>query len=113
MRFFYIAFLFLLSSHAVSVSSAQTIFIRGKVKNEIDSAMANVTVSIKGGKIATTTNLNGEFSIAVSKLPVYLVFSAVGYETRELLLNKKDSSKYISVSLTPATAALQEVVVSG
>jgi len=74
--------------------------------------MANVTVSVKGGIIATTTNLNGEFSIAVQKLPVYLVFSAVGYETRELLLNKTDSSKYISVSLAPATAAILTLVLS-
>jgi hypothetical protein len=111
MRFFYIPLLFLLSSHAVSF--AQTVPISGKVKNNTDSALSYVTVSVKGTKIATTTDLNGAFSIAVQKLPVTLVISAIGYETKELLLKKKDSSKYISVNLSPVTAALQEVVVVG
>jgi CarboxypepD_reg-like domain/von Willebrand factor type A domain/Secretion system C-terminal sorting domain len=111
MRFFYIALLFLLSSHAVSFS--QTILIKGKVKNDIDSALSSVTVSVKGTKITSTTDLNGEFSITLQKLPVSLVISAIGYETKELLLKKRDSSKYISVSLSPATAALEEVLVVG
>lgn len=111
MRFLYIALLFLLSSHAVSFS--QTVLIKGKVKNDIDSAVSSVTVSVKGSKICTTTDLNGEFSIAVQKLPVSLIFSALGYKTQERLLKKTDSSKYISVSLSLVTAALQEVVVTG
>ena len=111
MRSFYITLLFFLCGHAVSFP--QTILIRGKVKNETDSAVSYVTVSVKGSKIATATNPGGEFTIAVQKLPVSLVFSAVGYQRKEVLLKKADSTKYISVRLAAATAALDEVVVSG
>ena len=111
MRFFYIALIFLLSSREVSFS--QTISIRGKVKNEVDSAIVSATVSVKGTELTTTTDMNGEFSIAVQKLPVSLIFSAIGYERHELLVKTKDSSRYITVRLSPATAALQDVVVVG
>lgn len=98
MKFFYIPLLFLLSS--CSDSFSQTVLIRGQVKNDIDSALSWASVLVKGTKIVTATNEKGEFSIAVQKLPVSLVFSAVGYQRKELLVKKKDSSKYISVAIS-------------
>ena len=111
MRYFYIPLLFLLSG--CSDSFSQTVMIRGKVKSDIDSALSYASVSIKGTKIGTATNSNGEFSIAVKKFPVSLVFSAVGYNTQERLIKPKDSAKYISITLSPVTTALDEVVVTG
>jgi carboxypeptidase-like protein/type IX secretion system substrate protein/von Willebrand factor type A domain-containing protein len=111
MRFFYFALVLLLSSREAAFS--QPILIRGKVKNEVDSAMANVTVRVNGAKMITATDGKGEFAITVQKLPVLLLFTALGYESREVILKTKVSSKYISVRLTPSTVALDDVVVIG
>jgi hypothetical protein len=93
MRSFYIALLFLLFSHGDSFS--QTILISGKVRSDLDLAVPGVTVSIKDTKMATATDGEGQFAIVVQKIPVSLIFSAIGYKQQELLLTKKDSAGYI------------------
>ncbi|WP_431211481.1 carboxypeptidase-like regulatory domain-containing protein [Puia sp. P3] len=95
-----------------AIAFSQTISIRGIVKNEIDSAMSYVTVAVKGGKTTTMTNSNGVFTLTVPTLPVSLVFSAVGYERKELAISTADSAIYISVRLAMATSALKDVMVT-
>ena len=109
MRFFYLALIFLVAGREVTL--AQPYVLKGKVKNELDSAMPYASVALKGSRLSTITDKDGRFSIAVGKLPVTLIFSVVGYEIRELKIT--DSSAYISVRLSPATAALSDVVVIG
>jgi hypothetical protein len=111
MRYFYALAIMLLASHAISFS--QTVLIRGKVKTDTDSALAGAVVRIKDTAIATTTNKNGEFTIAVPKFPAILVFSSVGCKTKEFRLKKTDSTKYITINLYSAEATMDEVVVVG
>ena len=111
MRIFYIALLFLLAGQ--SVSFAQTVLIRGRIKDNRESAVPFASVSVKGKKGSSVSGPDGEFSISVRKLPVRLIFSSVGYETKELEVKEKDSLKEISVSLIPVTRSLEEVVVVG
>ncbi len=111
MRFFCTVVALLLAGHTISFS--QSVSIRGKVKDPVDSALAAVTVSVKGTALITSTNISGEFSIPVPKLPVTLVFSFVGFKKKEVFIKHPDSAKYISVTLSPAEAALDEVVVVG
>src|ERR1700722_10153241 len=101
MRIFYIALLFLLAGQ--SVSFAQTVLIRGRIKDNRDSAVPFASVSVKGIKGSSVSGPDGDFSISVRKLPVRLIFSSVGYETKELEVKEKDSLKEISGSLIPVT----------
>ena len=111
MRFFYVLAVLLLAGNTMSFS--QSVLIKGKVKTSIDSAQPGVTVWIKGTSKGTFTNKNGEFLIAVPKLPATLIFSLVGCKAKEIVVKRKDSAKYISIKLDPAEASLDEVVVVG
>ena len=111
MRFFYAAAIMLLAVHAISFSP--TITISGQVRSEEDSAFPGVTVVVKGTSFSTATDQKGNFSISVPKLPATLVFSTIGYETKELVVKKADSSKELSIRLNPSKELLEEVVVVG
>lgn len=90
---------------------AQTVTVTGTVRN--NSSKENVpavSVVIKGTTTGTYTNSNGEYSLNVSKLPVVLVFSSVGYEQQELTVS--DASKPIDIEFKVNNALGQEVVVA-
>src|SRR3954464_1885246 len=87
--------------------------ISGKVVNENDKPLLNVTVSILGKEKGTTTNDSGQFSIQVTAgKALALVFSHTGYKTvqRNFNLSEGEHEK-ITVSLQPLTTVLQEVTV--
>lgn len=111
MRFFYAIAILLLAGYSHSFS--QGIPVRGKVKCEIDSLCQGITVNVKGTSNTTVTDKNGEFIISVSKLPTTLVFSGLGYITKQVVLKKTDSLKFVRVKLEVETASLEEVVVIG
>jgi len=83
--------------------------ITGRVLSATGEALAAVSVSVKGSSAGTTTDNNGNFSITVPENAV-LVFSAIGFETQEQAVAGKTS---ITVSLTPGTKLLEQVVVVG
>lgn len=90
---------------------AQTVTIKGTVKNSSSKeSVPAVSVSVKGTNKGTYTNSDGEFSLDVSKLPIVLVFSSVGYEDQEVTVS--DAAKEVSVDFKVSTALGQEVVVS-
>ena len=74
-----------------------------------DTAISSVTVQVKGTKIATQTDQNGNFKINV--LPNgTLVLSSVGYTSQEVSVNNQP---VINVQLQPSTAEINDVVVIG
>jgi len=90
---------------------AQTVTISGTVKNSSSKeSVPAVSVAVKGTTQGTYTNSDGEFSLKVSKLPVVLVFSSVGYEEQEITVS--DASKPVSIDLKVNNALGQEVVVA-
>jgi outer membrane receptor protein involved in Fe transport len=99
------AFLFTLTSWA------QSITITGNVKNAANQeAISSVSVTVKGGSQGTFSDAAGNFRISVPRLPVTLVFSSVGFESRELVVENQNTT--IEVSLAPGSTLGQEVVVS-
>ncbi|MES2849649.1 MAG: TonB-dependent receptor [Bacteroidota bacterium] len=94
----------------VSVAAnAQT--ISGKVQNSTSKEnVAAVSVSVKGTGEGTFTDDNGNFKITVSKLPVTLLVSSVGYELQEVTVT--DAVKPVTVSFKTSNILGQEVVVS-
>jgi TonB-linked SusC/RagA family outer membrane protein len=84
--------------------------IRGQVKDEKGEVLPGVTVMIKGTKIGTQTNATGLYSLKVDNDKAVLVFSMVGYKTKEIAV---DGRRVINISLSEAADQLSEVVVSG
>lgn len=89
---------------------AQTKNITGKVSNSSDnSPLSGVTIIISGKKEGTQTDSTGAYSINASPGET-LNFSSVGFGSRSI---KIGSSSTVSLSLSPATDKLDEVVVVG
>lgn len=92
-------------------SQAQTVTVTGTVKNAgTKEAVPAVSVTVKGTSAGTFTNERGEFKIVTAqKLPLTLVVSSVGFESREITVNDLSG---LSVELTPSSSLGTEVVVS-
>lgn len=89
---------------------AQSKKVTGTVTGEDDGqSIPSVSVSLKGTKSGTQTDLRGNFSIEASLNDV-LVFTYVGYLTQEV---KVGNTNNLKVVLKPASANLDEVVVVG
>ncbi|MFI5194127.1 MAG: TonB-dependent receptor plug domain-containing protein, partial [Chitinophagales bacterium] len=62
--------------------------VKGKVTDASNNAVSGVTVSEKGSRNATTTDVNGNFELSVSDPEAVLVFSNVGYGTQEVAIHR-------------------------
>ena len=60
---------------------AQT--IKGKVTDKSGNTLPYMNVLVQGTSNGVTTNDAGEFSLAVKSLPVTLVVSSMGFETKD------------------------------
>ncbi|SEP24536.1 TonB-dependent receptor [Mucilaginibacter sp. OK283] len=84
--------------------------ITGKVTDETGLALPGVTVTLKGTTTAVGSDVNGVFRIEVPNDQAVLVFSFVGYVSREVTVSDKS---VINVSLRSDSKSLSEVVVVG
>ena len=89
--------------------------IVGKViDEEFNETMPFANVLVKGTNIGVTTDFDGNYSINVDPGTYTLVFSFVGYRTKEVTNIKvgQNDIKEINVSLSSASVGLKELVVS-
>jgi len=64
---------------------SQQIDIKGKVLEENTKAtVIGATVKVKGQKLGTVTNANGDFNLNVKTLPTTLVVSVIGFRSQEI-----------------------------
>jgi iron complex outermembrane receptor protein len=89
---------------------AQNRVITGRVTDSTGNGIAGITVTARGTQTATQTNNDGSFSITVPSTVDALIFSSVGFATREMPII---SGAPMNVTLSGATSALNEVVVIG
>ncbi|GAA4329444.1 hypothetical protein GCM10023184_19970 [Flaviaesturariibacter amylovorans] len=90
---------------------AQNVTLTGKVKNTASNEnVPAVSVTVKGGAQGAYTDDNGNFRITVNKLPVTLIVSSVGFDSREITVSTSGAS--VDVQLSPASTLGQEVIVS-
>lgn len=82
--------------------------VRGKVEDE-NGAVAGVTVTEKGTNNATTTDINGNYSITVKDANSVLVFTFVGYKTVELAVAGRS---VLNASIENTAQELSGVVVT-
>lgn len=92
-------------------SLAQTKTITGKVSDAKDgNPVTGVSVMAKGASAGTAANPDGSFSLTVPASATTLVFSAVGFETKEVRIG---TATTLNVSLKTALSNLNEVIVIG
>lgn len=89
--------------------SQQKIIANGTVMTEKDVPLSGVSVNVKGSSVGTITNTEGKFTLDVEK-GVTLVFSFVGYETKEIKVEKESIG---NVQISSTASSLGEVVVIG
>ena len=94
---------------AALVVVAQTTTVRGLVTNEVNEPVIGATIQLKGTAISATTDESGNFSITVPSRSGTLVFSYVGYTSRELPI----TGETLNVQLQQQNNSLSEVVVIG
>lgn len=93
---------------SVSVQ-AQDRRITGRIISASDQKpVPGVNIVIKGSQNGTTTNADGDFSIAVPANGI-LVFSAIGFESQEVRVGNQSQ---INLSLSETSQNLNEVVVT-
>lgn len=85
--------------------------IKGKVLSAIDgSALSGITVAVKGTRIGTQTDVNGDFQLTMPAGSEKLIFSYIGYKSQEI---KVGQDSVITVKLENDAQMLSEVVVVG
>lgn len=88
---------------------SQALNVSGKVIDQEGEELPGVTVLVKNTTIGTVTGLDGNFRIEVQSGKT-LVFSFVGYETQEVLINDQTT---VNINLSFDSEELDEVVVVG
>jgi TonB-linked SusC/RagA family outer membrane protein len=85
--------------------------LTGKVVDaDAQIGLPGVTVLLKGGTKGTSTDANGNYSLEVPQNGGTIVFSSIGYETKEEVIGNRSE---INVSMNADTKSLNEVVVTG
>lgn len=103
--------LFILSMvFSLGIISAQEKTITGKVTAEGEGPVPGVNVTVQGTTIGQITDVSGAFSIKVPGPSAVLVFSSVGYVTKQVPVGSQTT---IDVVIESDTKALSEVVVTG
>jgi TonB-linked SusC/RagA family outer membrane protein len=91
-------------------SMVQEIIVSGTVTDANGESLPGVNIRVKGTGTGTATDINGKYSIAVPDRSATLVFSCVGFISREVVVGSQTS---ISITLEEDTKLLEEVVVLG
>jgi len=101
--------IFILTFALLATTQAQ-IVVSGTVADESGVTFPGVNVVVKGTYTGQITDANGRYSISVPDENAVLVFSFIGYATREFLVGNQ---RTINVTLTEDTQQLEEIVVVG
>ncbi|MBT8293245.1 MAG: SusC/RagA family TonB-linked outer membrane protein, partial [Eudoraea sp.] len=85
--------------------------VSGNIQDELDgSPLPGVNVVIKGSTTGTTSDFDGNYEITVNNFPATLVFTSLGFETREIRIS---GPRTLNVTLAESATGLDEVVITG
>lgn len=84
--------------------------VAGRVTDEKGEGLPGVSVILKGSQRGTTSDVDGSFQIQVPDKGSVLIFSFVGYVSKEVLVGSQSS---LAVSLQVDNRSLEEIVVVG
>ena len=88
--------------------TAEANIVKGRVTDDKGIPLAGVSVTVKGSGMGTSTDKDGNYSINVPENGI-LMFSIVGYISKEIPVNNLSS---VNVVLVKETKELNEVVVT-
>ncbi len=83
--------------------------VSGKVTDETGNGVSGVTVTVKGTRVATQTDDNGNYTVNAPSNAT-LVFSSVGFAPNEIAANGRST---VNATLSGQLSKLNEVVVVG
>jgi TonB-linked SusC/RagA family outer membrane protein len=89
---------------------AQERTITGKVTAEGEGPLPGVNITVQGTVIGAITDLNGAYTIKVPGATSVLLFSSIGYSTKQVTVG---TQAMVDIVLISDVQALQEVVVTG
>jgi len=92
------------------LSYAQTYELKGTVTDESGLPLPGVSIVVKNTVKGASTDFEGNFTISNIKKGEILVFSYIGYTTKETLVV---NNNFMKVTLSEDTQSLEEVVVIG
>jgi len=100
------------SSAGVPAGGTQmhSVTITGKVTDSSGTSLTGVSVFLKGTKTGTLTDANGNYSLSLNTDEGILVFSYIGYQTREVSFSNQT---VLNVALSLKANSLNEIVVVG
>jgi TonB-linked SusC/RagA family outer membrane protein len=104
------ALIFLSMVFSMGIVFAQQRTITGKVTAEGEGPVPGVTVVVQGTTVGTLTDMSGAYSIKVQGPSSVLVFSFVGYQSKEVAGGTQST---IDVVLVADVVAVSEIVVTG
>ena len=84
--------------------------VRGTVSDENNQPIPGATVLEKGTGNGTVTDVDGKFLITVNNEEAVLVFSFIGYETKNIEVGNQSE---INITMEPNLEQLEEVIVTG
>ncbi|MCC5929456.1 MAG: TonB-dependent receptor [Cyclobacteriaceae bacterium] len=85
--------------------------VSGQVTSQNDNEeMLGVTVTLKGTTRGTVTDINGQFSIEVPSPESVLIFSFIGYDSKEVQVGNQS---ILNVALSESQTIMDELVVVG
>lgn len=104
------ALLLLFSILTCATALAQSKKITGIVFDENNQPLPGATIKAPAGKVTTSTDVNGKFTIEVANDEKSLVVQFVGYLDQEVAIGNQAN---VTVHLTPSAKNLNEVIVVG
>jgi TonB-linked SusC/RagA family outer membrane protein len=102
--------LLLICTLSLLASFAQPRKISGTVRDDKGIPLSGATVSVKGTRVATATNVNGIFSLNLPRNANTLVVTYVGMVRQEISVGTSD---VVDISLASTATSLTDVVVVG
>ena len=83
--------------------------INGKVYDSENSIPLEMVELIQNGKLITTTNINGRFTLAPSVFSDTITFRRLGYQTKHVFITDVDS--LLMINMKTRNIELADVVV--
>ncbi|ODS78744.1 MAG: hypothetical protein ABS46_16655 [Cytophagaceae bacterium SCN 52-12] len=83
--------------------------ITGRITDEKGEGLPGVSIVVRGSAMGTTTQIDGNYRLTIPEGDVTVIFSFVGYLTREIIVGNRSG---IDLQMEVDTKALDEVVVT-
>jgi TonB-dependent starch-binding outer membrane protein SusC len=102
-------FVFILLFFTIAILSAQKITLHGSITDTANNSVAGATISAVNGKVVSLSNEEG-FDLVISQLPDTLVITAMGYNSRTLIIHSATAPLHFILRTAPGY--LKEVTVN-